>query len=180
MASSQAPSGYNVVIYDKGGIILHMLRMMLFNSREPDPEQNFKALMQDFTQTFANKAASTEDFKAILEKHMGAWMDLDGNHRMDWFFNQYVYGTGVPHYKLDYSVQETGGKWQVTGAVTQSGVPDGWKDVLAVSVRASGKNTRMGWLRVKGKTAPFNFTLPMKPEKIILNENEDTLADIKQ
>ncbi len=50
--------------------------------------------MQDYCKTFDNKAASTEDFKAIVEKHMTRGMDLDGNHKMDWFFNQYVYGDG--------------------------------------------------------------------------------------
>ena len=25
-------------------------------------------------------------------------MDFDGNHKMDWFFNEYVYGTQLPSY----------------------------------------------------------------------------------
>ena len=83
LASSLAPDGYNTVIYDKGGYVLEMLRAMMFNSRSQDPDENFKAMMQDFTKTYAGKAASTEDFKAIVEKHMLPIMDLDNNHRMD-------------------------------------------------------------------------------------------------
>ena len=45
----------------------------------------------------------TEDFKAVVEKHMTSGMDLDGNHKLDWFFNEYVYGTQLPNYKFDYS-----------------------------------------------------------------------------
>jgi hypothetical protein len=180
LSSSLAPAGYNVVVYDKGGLILHMLRMMLFDSQSQDPEQNFKAMMQDFCQTYDNKAASTEDFKAIVEKYMIRSMDLDGNQKMNWFFNQYVYGTGIPQYNFAYSMSENAGKWQVSGTVSQSGVPEGWKDSLPVSMRFQGRSVRLGSLIVKGKVSPFQFILPVKPDKIMIDENEDTLAVVKQ
>jgi hypothetical protein len=53
-------------------------------------------------------------------------MDLEGNHNMDWFFNEYVYGTGIAQYHMDYTVQsQPGNKWLLSGTATQSGVPDG-------------------------------------------------------
>ena len=89
------PPGYNSVVYNKGGYIIHMLRMMLQNPRNPGgPDAHFEALMKDFCQTYGSGAASTEDFKAVVEKHLTPMMDLDKNGRMDWFFNQYVYGAG--------------------------------------------------------------------------------------
>lgn len=27
-------------------------------------------------------------------------MDLEGNHKLDWFFDEYVYGTALPTHKL--------------------------------------------------------------------------------
>jgi len=27
-------------------------------------------------------------------------MDLDGNGKLDWFFDEYVYGTEIPHYTI--------------------------------------------------------------------------------
>jgi len=89
------------LIYPKGAYILHMVRMLMWNRKTGD--QNFKETMQDFVRTYSGRAASTEDFKAMVEKHMTPEMDLDGNHRMDWFFNEYVYGTALPNYKLDYT-----------------------------------------------------------------------------
>ena len=68
-----------------------MIRMMMRDNRSGD--QRFKETMQDFVKLTANKAATTEDFKAMVEKHMTRDMDLEGNHKMDWFFNEYVYGT---------------------------------------------------------------------------------------
>ena len=52
--------------------------------------------MHDFLATYTGKAATTEDFKRIVEKHVTPDMDLTGNHKMDWFFREWVYGTAIP------------------------------------------------------------------------------------
>lgn len=179
-ASSQEPDGYDVVIYDKGGLILHMIRMMLRDVSGGDPDHIFKDTMHDFTQTYDNKAASTEDFKAIVEKHMLSHMDLEGKHNLDWFFRQYVYGTGVPHYKFTYQVTEESGKWVVNGTVTRTEVPDTWMDTLPIYVHVGKDSMLIGWLRDLTPTTPVRFTLPMKPDKVSLNDNEDILAIVDQ
>jgi len=184
LASSDAPSGYATVVYSKGGYILHMLRMMLWKSQKnEDQDALFKTMMKDFAGTFENRAASTEDFKAIVEKYMTPIMDLDGNKKMDWFFRQYVYGTGIPEYRFTYQVQDAGGgSWKVSGRIVQSPVTDTWKNILPIYLVSSGRSIRLGWVKVSGQESTFQFTMPMpsKPEKITLNENEDILADIKQ
>jgi hypothetical protein len=123
------------------------------------------------------------DFKAIVEKYMTPIMDLDGNKKMDWFFRQYVYGTGIPEYRFTYQVQDAGGgSWKVSGRIVQSPVTDAWKNILPIYLVSSGRSIRLGWVKVSGQESTFQFTMPMpsKPEKITLNENEDILADIKQ
>ena len=99
-SSSLSPGAYSVLIYNKGGYALTMLRMMMADSKASDPDARFKAMMQDFCRTYNNQAASTEDFKAIAEKYMTPVMDMENNHRLDWFFRQYVYGTGIPRYEF--------------------------------------------------------------------------------
>jgi len=182
LSSSESPDAYEKVIYRKGGYILHMLRMMIYDPRNGNnPEQRFKEMMHDYCATYANKAASTEDFKAIVEKHMSAPMDLENNHRMDWFFRQYVYGTGIPKYEFHYDVQDGGGgQFKVSGAVTRTGGPETWMDVLPLYVHQGKESRRVGSLRAAQKTSPFQFMLPFRPDKVSLNDNEDTLADIKQ
>jgi len=181
LSSSESPGGYSTVIYKKGGYILHMLRMMLDDARSQNPDQRFQAMMQDFCRTFENKAASTEDFKAIVEKHMTRAMDLEGNHRMDWFFRQYVYGMGIPQYRFSYRTEEAGeGKWKITGSVTREGMPDTWMDILPLYLHRGGEVRRLGFVAAVKKQTPFEFVLPLKPEKLSLNDNDDILADIKQ
>ncbi|MGB9472350.1 MAG: M1 family aminopeptidase, partial [Candidatus Acidiferrum sp.] len=104
--ANNSRTGYEItrrLIYPKGAYVLHMLRMMMYDNHTGDAE--FKAMMQDFVNTYRGKPATTEDFKAIVEKHMSQQMDLDGNHKMDWFFNEYVYGTQLPAYKFDYKFE---------------------------------------------------------------------------
>lgn len=114
----------NIVSTSKGGYVLHILRGMMWDPKNGDAD--FRAMMQDFVKQFANQAVSTEDFKSVVDKHMKPPMDLDGNHRMDWFFNDWVYGTDVPSYRLQYSLAaDSSGKWLLTGTLTQSGAsPD--------------------------------------------------------
>jgi len=90
---------YRNLVYPKGAFILHMIRMMMWTPKDGDAR--FKATMHDFVNTYRLQAATTEDFKAIVEKHMSPGMDLEGNHRMDWFFREYVYGTDLPAYHFE-------------------------------------------------------------------------------
>ncbi|MGH9865720.1 MAG: M1 family metallopeptidase, partial [Candidatus Acidiferrales bacterium] len=180
LGSSLAPAGYDTVIYEKGGYVLEMLRAMLYDARSKSPDDRFKGMMQDFTKTFADKPASTEDFKAVVERHMAPYMDIDQNHRMDWFFNEYVYGTGIAQYHLDYTVKPLpDNKWLVDGTVTQSGVPDGWKDALPVYLHVKGKAGVIGWVKIAKRTASLRIELPFQPDKVSLNDNGEILAEIK-
>ena len=174
-------SSYQNLIHSKGAYVLHMLRMMLFDTRNPDPDHLFKDLMQDYCKTFDNKPASTEDFKAIVEKHMTRAMNLGGNGKMDWFFHQYVYGTGIPRYGLSYSLTPMAdGKSKLSGTVTRTGVPDDWKDAIPLYAH-QGKNTaRLGSIGAVMPVTTFEAVLPGGLDRISINDFEDLLADVKQ
>ncbi|HEV8384961.1 MAG TPA: M1 family aminopeptidase, partial [Candidatus Acidoferrales bacterium] len=181
LSSADAPRAYGVVVYSKGGYILHMIRMMMSDPRSQEPDARFIRMMQDFTQTYHNQPASTEDFKAMVDKHMVPAMDVDGSRKMDWFFNQYVYGIGMPQYDFTYQLQDAGnGVWQLVGTITQSGVPEGWKEALPIYVQVQGQLGRLGWIKVNEKVTTFNIPLKFKPEKAVLNAKEEILAQFKQ
>jgi hypothetical protein len=182
IASSETNGGsYQDLIYSKGAYVLQMIRQMMTDPRNPDPEHLFKDMMQDYCKTFNNQAASTEDFKAMVEKHMTRNMDLDGNHKMDWFFNEYVYGTGIPQYTL-HTALSTGadGKTTITGELLRAGVADTWKDVIPIYAHVGDKTMRLGSLGAMHPKETINIVLPMKLDKITINDFEDELADVKQ
>jgi len=181
LSSQDSPRATQIVMYNKGGLILNMLRMMLINPRLAQPDERFIAMMKDFCQAYDNRAASTEDFKALAEKHMLPVMDVDGNGKLDWFFKQYVYGTGIPTYEFKYSVAPIeGGKWKFSGTITQRGVPEGWKDILPLYVHSGDRTIRIAWLTMRKAQDSFDAVLPFKPDRLSVNAQEDILAEIKQ
>ncbi|HWQ03437.1 MAG TPA: M1 family aminopeptidase [Candidatus Nitrosotenuis sp.] len=186
LSSSQSPGAYSRLVYEKGGFVLHMLRMMLYNMQDASgADATFMAMMREFTKTYDNKAASTEDFKAIAEKYMTSEMNLDGNRKLDWFFNQYVYGTGIPTYEFKYAVSDAGpNRWKLSGTVTQSGVPEGWKDVLPLYMDITHNNQKLtlkvGSMAITQRVTQFEEMLQIKPDRVVLCLNEDSIAIIKQ
>ncbi len=182
IASSETGGGsYQDLIYSKGGYVLQMLRVMMANPRNPDPDLLFKGMMQDYCKTFENQSASTEDFKHIVEKHMLRGMDLDGNHKMDWFFNQYVYGIGVPQYSWHYQLDATpDGKTHLKGELVRTGVPEYWKDVLPLYAHVGDKIVRLGTIGAIGSTTPFEATIPGKIDRFTIAEKDDILPEIKE
>ena len=175
------PGSYQDLIYSKGGYVLQMLRIQMVDPRNPDPEHIFKETMQDYCKTYDNQAASTEDFKAIVEKHMTKNMDLDENRKMDWFFNQYVYGTGMPQYTFHATLSPTpDGKTSIAAQLTRTGVPENWKDVVPLYAHMGDKTVRMGSIAATHPTETLNFVIPNKLDKVTINEYEDILGTVKQ
>jgi aminopeptidase N len=161
----------------KGGFVLHMLRCLMFDTTSGDTD--FIATMHDFVQTFGNRTASTEDFQGLVEKHMKPFMNLGGNGRMDWFFREWVYGTDIPNYRLEYSLsQRPDGKWLMAGKLTQSGVADGFRMRVPVYVELGGKTVPTVILALGGNTSrDFEQVLPARPTRVLLNPNYEVLTD---
>jgi hypothetical protein len=181
--TSNSRTGFDTarrLIYPKGAYVLHMIRMMMHDRQKGD--QLFKETMQDFVKTYTGKAATTEDFKAIVEKHMSPEMDLEGNHRMDWFFNQYVYGTQLPTYGVS-SAFDVGADGDVVMSlkVTQSGVDDHFRMLVPVYVElADGNIVFLGRARIAGNTS-IDQKVPLKglktkPRRAMVNYYDDVLA----
>jgi len=175
-------SGFEVtrrLIYPKGAYILHMIRMMMWSGKTGD--DNFKAMMKDFVQTYRNRPASTEDFKAMVEKHMTPQMDVTGNQKMDWFFDEYVYGTALPSYHFAHSFEQAGNDLVLNIHVTQSGVDDKFTMLVPLYLEfANGKVVRIANASIQGnRTVSQKLTLgPMRdrPKRAMINYFNDVLA----
>ena len=181
-SSSMSPGAYQTIIYNKGGLILNTLRWMLRDQTSQDPDARFIAMMQEFTKTYANQAASTEDFKAVVEKYMTSAMDVEGNHKMNWFFRQYVYGTGIPQYKMKYELSNGDeGKIKVSLTVTRlNDMGPEWLDIVPLySQGVDKKMTRLGWLTIRGPEMKSEFQVAGRLSTLLLNTNYDSLVEVK-
>src|SRR5258708_32153980 len=78
---------------------------------------------------------------------------------MDWFFDEWVYGTEMPSYRFDY--QLTDGGTTLSGKITQSGEPDKFK--MLVPVYADfGK----GWIKMGSVFMTSNTSTDLNAGKI--------------
>jgi len=180
---SNSREGFDItrrLIYPKGAYVLQMVRMMMWDRQTHD--QRFKETMHDFVTTYSGKPATTEDFKATVEKHMSAGMDLEGNLKMDWFFDEYVYGTQLPSYKFDYTLDPgPDGEFVLSMKLTQSGVGPDFRMLVPIYLElANGQIVRLGSARPAGNMT-VEQKVPLKgikekPRRAMIDYYNDVLA----
>ncbi len=171
-------SAYNAVVYRKGGYILHMLRAMMYDTKEHD--KPFMAMMQDFVQQHMNGNATTETFQRVVEKHITPLMNLTGNGKMGWFFKEWVYGTAVPRYKFDYKLEDQpGGKCLLKASLTQSDVPKDFGMPVPLYAEFDGSLARLGSITIIGESTvdKIQVLLPKKPSRVAINAFHDVLEE---
>jgi hypothetical protein len=168
---------YRRLVYPKGACILQMLRMIMRDDKTGD--QDFSAMMKDYVTTYLYKNASSENFMAVVSQHMKPGMDLEGTHNMNWFARDWIYGTAMPKYRLDYSLKPVdGGKIRFTAKLTQSDVTQDFVMRVPIYLDFDGRIIRVGSVAARGNmtTPDFVFDLPKKPKRVLLNANHDVLA----
>jgi aminopeptidase N len=178
LSSYDHPFGYQTIAYTKGGWVLHMLRMMMIDFQAQDADERFKAMMKDFTKTYYNQPASTRDFQRIAEKYMTGPMNLDGSGKLDWFFNQWVYGTAIPHYEVSYTLTPQGKGTKISLQVTQSNVPPTFGMLVPIYVHQGKKSMLLGRLPVQGQGNTLEYEVGFPIDKITINEWEDILCTV--
>lgn len=151
---------FDLVTYQKGGGILHMLRNYL-------GDDAFFAGMNDYLKTNEYKNAEAHQLRLSFEKVSGK--DLN------WFFNQWFFGSGNP--KLGYTTSYEPVKKQVTVTLTQS-QEQPFEFPLAIDVYDNGKPKRYNvWANAKAKNT-FTFDSSKNPDLININADGVLLADI--
>jgi aminopeptidase N len=173
--SPHTEGAYQNVTYPKGAYVLQMLRSLMYGL--DDQDKAFIAMMHDFVATHRDRPATTESFKAIAEKHMTKLMDIEKDGRLDWFFNEWVYGTQVPRYHFEYQVvPQDAGKVKLHMTITQSEVDDHFAMLVPVFADFGKGWVRFGQVGVIGNTAhSLDVVLPSQPKKVALNVYKDIL-----
>ena len=179
LISPRTRQAYQGDTYSKGAYVLLMLRSLMYadGPASGDHDQAFIDMMHDFMQTYRDKPASTEAFKAIAEKHMPKLMDLQKNGKLDWFFNEWVYGTKVPHYQFKYDTQPApGGHVRLRTELTQSEVDDQFAMLVPVYADFGKGLVRLGQIGAVGNsTHTATFDLDQTPKKVVFNAYKDVL-----
>jgi aminopeptidase N len=150
---------FDAVSYNKGGAILHMLRNYLGD------EAFFTGLKKYLTEN-KYKAAEVHQLRLALEEVSG--------RDLNWFFNQWFYGSGHPKIQVsyDYNTLEN----TVIVSFVQSQI-DEFKFPIAIDIFENGKKTRHN-VFVDSRDASFKFSYSDDlPDLIQVNADGVLLAD---
>jgi aminopeptidase N len=170
--SSKDTTGYNVAVYQKGAWVVHMLRVMMLDLKMMN-EDRFTEMMRDFYRTYQGKRASTEDFRRIAEQHVKT--DLG------WFFDQWIYGTGIPSYRVAYrSEPAEGGQYRVKLQVQQQNVGEEFQAYVPVTLDLGENRVARVRVKVRGPSSEIELPLmPAKPKNLVFNDLDGVLAEVK-
>lgn len=123
---------YQAVVYEKGALVLHMLRRTI-------GDDHFMNVLSSFCRENAGKLVTTADFEAVVESESG--------RDMGWFFDQWVRDTGYPVYRVYFTSSEGTGNVEDDG--TASGGLD--SDYKRTGVQEAGTAGSVRMFKVRGQ-----------------------------
>ncbi len=158
LQSSQSPVAWNSITYGKGSWILHMLR-----GRTGD--ERFIAMLAELRRRYEWKTISTEQFRQLVAEFLPPHSP---DPKLETFFEQWVYGTGIPVLKLNYAVHGRPPAVKLTGTVTQSDVDSEFSVAVPVEIQ-SGGTREVKWVQTSSGAADFTATLKEAPSQVSLD-----------
>ncbi|MEI9808008.1 MAG: M1 family metallopeptidase [Bacteroidota bacterium] len=154
---------FDAVSYHKGGRILNMLRNYV------GPEAFSKAL---------NTYLTTNKFKSGEPQQLRLAFEEVSGRDLNWFWNQWYYGSGHPNLDVNYSYDEAAKKTRVIVNQTQSG-DKVFKLPVAVDIYNGANKTRYNvW--VKNKVDTFYFDAAQKPDLVNFDGDKMLLCTKKE
>ena len=147
-------AAYQSIVFHKGAMVFRMLRESL-------GKEQFDRLLGMYLQQYRGKNASIDDFEKLASQVAG--------QNMRYFFAQWVEGTGVPEFSVDYQIIRTrSGKFRTRGTVKQT--LETLKLPVQLMLRAEGDNQTIV-TRIEGRSEDFDFESSGQPLEVVVDPN---------
>jgi hypothetical protein len=89
---------------------------------------------------------------------------------MEWFFEQWVRGSGIPHYRVEFSAHNGEKGFVVRGKLFQTAVPHSFiAPVPLYANTGAGHLAELGIVVAAGSETTFHFTTQTAPRKIVVD-----------
>jgi len=147
------------VVYGKGTWIVHMLRKQMGDAA-------FFQMLIALRKEWENKAVGTEDFRLLCARFLPA---RSSDPKLESFFDQWVYGTGMPTLKITLSAKGAPGHWRVTGTVSQSETGEEFSAEVPIEIQMGKGRTMTKMVTAGAEPTPFDFALPAQPSKVSID-----------
>jgi aminopeptidase N len=151
-------AAYQSIVFYKGSMVFRMLR-------ETIGRDNFNKLLRTFLNNYRGKNASIDEFEKLATQI--------ANDNLRYFFAQWIEGTGVPEFTVDYQIIRTrAGKFRTRGTVKQN--LETLRMPVDLMLRAEGDNQQMT-VRIEGKSEDFDFESNGQPIEVVVDPNNKIL-----
>ena len=150
------------LVYDRGPLVLHMLRTLVGNDR-------FFMILRRFLETGRVRPVTTDDFREAIEAVLGT--------DMGWFIDEWVRRGGIPDITIHHEVhaRPTGG-FVLAGRVTQADGPTFKKIHIPFVLEMDDGRRELRLLFQEKPVQEFSFDLPSRPRKISVDPGRNNLA----
>ncbi|HEX6189112.1 MAG TPA: M1 family aminopeptidase [Pyrinomonadaceae bacterium] len=152
-------AAYQSIVFYKGAMVFSMLRETLGANK-------FDELLARFVEQFRNKNASVDDFERLTSQVAG--------RNMRYFFAQWLEGTGVPEFSVDYQIIRTrNGKFRTRGTVRQNF--ENLNMPVELTLRSEGGDEQTKKLIFAGRSEDFDFESGGQPIAAEVDPNNKIL-----
>jgi len=179
VSTRRSVGAYSTLIYNKGALVLRMLHFLLLDPSTGN-DAGFFSMMKDFVNRYRNQSASTENFAQVASEHFArSPIGLKyGLQDLNWFFQQWVYQTALPSYRLEYRIEpRDAGGVNLTGTLYQEGVPENWFMPLPLVFEMANDRVARGTVHVFGPETPVRVELPESPKEVKLDPDLWVLSE---
>ena len=152
------------IMYGKGSWIMQMLRARM-------GDDQFWNMLAELRHRYEHKSVTTEQFRALCAEFMPRGVP---DPKLQAFFDQWVYGMGVPSLKLESSVKGAPGNLHVAGTLTQKDVPEDFSADFPVVIDLPGKKITK-WVTSSSDPVTFNIPVPSRPRHVELDPDNQFL-----
>lgn len=147
-------AAYQSIVFHKGAMVFRMLR-------ETIGKEKFDVLLHNFLETYRGKNASIDDFEKLTTQMAAT--------NMRYFFAQWVEGTGVPEFSVDYQIIRTrSGKFRTRGTVKQT--LETLRMPVQLMLRAEG-DSQTTTINLEGRSEDFDFESNGQPLEVVVDPN---------
>lgn len=147
-------AAYQSIVFHKGAMVFRMLRETIGN-------QKFDQLLHSFLEQYRGKNASIDDFEKLASQIAVT--------NLRYFFAQWIEGTGVPEFTVDYQIIRTrAGKFRTRGTVKQT--LETLRMPVQLMLRAEGDNQTIV-IRIEDRSEDFDFESNGQPLEVVVDPN---------
>ena len=154
---------FSNTVYDKGAWVLHMLRTIV-------GDDNFFEILRAYRTAHEFGTVVTEDFQAVAESIHGSGLD--------WFFNQWVYGTGRPQYFYTWSLVRNESDYEITIEIDQVQTGTIFSMPLEIFIHGTAVTEKIDVTNDKVHQV-YTFTTDFEPLSVTLDDDNKILKRIE-